>query len=75
MMHPVAAAAASSKLMVARLRITFHSVAASLMGKYKAVRKKSDAPPQIKPGLPCLVILIGGMIVIVIVMILVVRNA
>jgi hypothetical protein len=45
------------------------------MGKYKAVKKKSDAPPQIKPGLPCLVILVGGMIVIVIVMILVMRNA
>jgi len=45
------------------------------MGKYKAVKKKVDAPPQIKPGMPCLVILIGGMIVIVMVMILVMRSA
>ena len=45
------------------------------MGKYKAAKKKSDAAPQIKPGLPCLVILIGGMILIVIVMILVMRSA
>jgi hypothetical protein len=45
------------------------------MGKYKAVKKKQDLPPQMKPGVPCLVILIGGMIVIVVVMILVMRNA
>jgi hypothetical protein len=45
------------------------------MGKYKAARKKSDAPPQIKPGLPCLVLLIGGMILTVILMILVMRNS
>jgi hypothetical protein len=44
------------------------------MGKYKAVKKKSDAPPQMKPGVPCLVILIGGMIVVMIVMILVMRQ-
>jgi hypothetical protein len=45
------------------------------MAKYKAVKKKADTPPQIKPGMPCLVILIGGMILIVIVMILVMRSA
>ncbi|HVW86796.1 MAG TPA: hypothetical protein VHB50_19055 [Bryobacteraceae bacterium] len=47
------------------------------MGKYKAARKKSDtpAPPQMKPGVPCLVILIGGMILTIIMMILVMRSA
>jgi len=45
------------------------------MSKYKAKKKQVDAPPQVKPGVPCLVILIGGMIVTIIVMILVMRNA
>jgi uncharacterized integral membrane protein len=45
------------------------------MSKYKAKRKKSDAPPQVKPGVPCLIVLVGGMIVTIIVMILVMRNA
>jgi uncharacterized integral membrane protein len=45
------------------------------MGKYKAVKKKTDAPPQMRPGVPCLVILIGGMILTIILMILVMRNA
>lgn len=45
------------------------------MGKYKAKKKATDAPPQVKPGVPCLVILIGGMIVVIVVMILVMRNA
>ena len=45
------------------------------MSKYKAFKKKSDAPPQVKPGVPCLVILIGGMIAVVIVMILVMRAS
>jgi hypothetical protein len=45
------------------------------MGKYKAAKKKVDAPPQMRPGVPCLVILIGGMILTIILMILVMRNA
>ena len=45
------------------------------MSKYKAVKKKSDAPPQVKPGVPCLIILIGGMIVVIVVMILVMRAS
>ena len=45
------------------------------MGKYKAYRKKVDAPPQIKPGVPCLVIIVGAMIGTVLIMILVMRNA
>jgi hypothetical protein len=45
------------------------------MGKYKAVRKKVDAPPQLRPGVPCLVILVGVIIVIVVIMFLVIRSA
>ncbi len=45
------------------------------MGKYKVVRKKVDAPPQVKPGVPCLVILAGIIIVVTILMIVVIRNA
>lgn len=45
------------------------------MSKYKAKKKKSDALPQVKPGVPCLVILVGGMIVTIIMLILVMRYA
>jgi hypothetical protein len=45
------------------------------MGKYKAVKKKTDAPPQIKPGVPCLIILAGIGLIVVIVMIWVIRSA
>jgi hypothetical protein len=45
------------------------------MGKYKAVKKKTDAPPQIKPGVPCLIILFGIILVIVVIMFLVIRSA
>ncbi|HWD99812.1 MAG TPA: hypothetical protein VG345_12270 [Bryobacteraceae bacterium] len=46
------------------------------MAKYKAVRpKKTDAAPQMRPGLPCLVMLIAGMILVVIVMILAMKHA
>jgi hypothetical protein len=45
------------------------------MGKYKAYKKKVDAPPQMRPGVPCLVILVGGMILTIILMVLVMRNA
>ena len=45
------------------------------MGKYKAFKKKTDAPPQVKPGVPCLIIVVGAMIFIVVVMLLVMRNA
>jgi hypothetical protein len=45
------------------------------MGKYKAFKKKTDAPPQVKPGVPCLIIVVGAMIFIVVVMILVMRSA
>jgi len=47
------------------------------MGKYKAVRKKSDGPvtPQMRPGVPCLIIIVGIIIVVTVVMILVMRSA
>ena len=46
------------------------------MAKYKAARpKKTDAAPRMRPGLPCLVILIGGMILVVIVMIVAMTHA
>ena len=46
------------------------------MAKYKAVKKKSSepTPPQIRPGLPCLVIVIGALVVVMIVMYLVMRS-
>jgi hypothetical protein len=47
----------------------------TFMGKYKAAKKKSDAPPQVRPGLPCLIILVAGMVGTIILMILVLRNA
>jgi hypothetical protein len=45
------------------------------MAKYKAVRKKTDAPPQVRPGVPCLVILIGGLILTCVLMYLVMKSA
>ena len=45
------------------------------MGKYKPVRKKVDAPPQLRPGVPCLVILGIVILVIVVIMFLVIKSA
>jgi hypothetical protein len=45
------------------------------MGKYKAVKKKTDALPQIKPGVPCLIILFGIAVFVVLIMIWVIRSA
>lgn len=45
------------------------------MSKYKAKKKQVDAPPQVKPGVPCLIILIGAMIIVMITLILVMRSA
>ena len=46
------------------------------MAKYKAAKpKKTDAAPQMRPGLPCLVLLIVAMILVVIVMILAMKHA
>lgn len=46
------------------------------MGKYKAAKKKAEnATPQVKPGLPCLVLVVGAVLLVAVVMILVVRSA
>ena len=45
------------------------------MGKYKAARPKSTAPPQMKPGVPCIVFLILGMILTMILLYEVMKNA
>jgi hypothetical protein len=47
------------------------------MGKYKPVKAKSDtpAPPQMKAGLPCIVFLVLGMILVMILLYEVMKNA
>jgi hypothetical protein len=45
------------------------------MGKYKASRPKSTAPPQMKAGVPCIVFLVLGMILIMVLMYEVMKNA
>jgi hypothetical protein len=46
------------------------------MAKYKAARpKKTEASPQMRAGIPCLVLLIGGMILTIILMIVAMRHA
>ncbi len=45
------------------------------MSKYKAFKPKSNAPPQMKPGVPCLVFLIGGMILTMFLLYEVMKNA
>jgi len=45
------------------------------MAKYKAVRKKQDLPPQMRPGVPCLVIIVFVMILIVVAMYFAMKNA
>ena len=45
------------------------------MAKYKAVKKKQDLPPQMRPGVPCLVIVVGVMILIVFAMFFAMKNA
>ncbi len=45
------------------------------MGKYKASRPKSTAPPQMKAGVPCIVFLVLGMILVMVLMYEVMKNA
>jgi hypothetical protein len=46
------------------------------LGKYKAVKKKSDtAVPQVKPGVPCLILVFGVMVAVVVIMFLVIKSA
>jgi hypothetical protein len=46
------------------------------MGKFKAVRPKStEATPQMKAGLPCIVFLVLGMILTMVLLYEVMKNA
>jgi len=45
------------------------------MAKYKAFKKKQDLPPQMRPGVPCLVIVVVVIIVICIAMFFAMKNA
>jgi CHASE1-domain containing sensor protein len=45
------------------------------MAKYKAVRKKQDLPPQVRQGVPCLVIIVVVIILTVFVMYFAMKNA
>ena len=45
------------------------------MSKYKAFKPKSTAPPQMKPGVPCLVFLLMGMILTMFLLYEVMKNA
>ncbi len=48
-----------------------------LMAKYKAVKKKSDTPtpPQMRPGVPCLVFLLLGILLTMFLLYEVMKNA
>ena len=45
------------------------------MAIYKAVKKKQDLPPQMRQGVPCLVIVIVVMVLIVFAMYFAMKNA
>ena len=45
------------------------------MGKYKAAKPKSTAPPQMKAGVPCIVFLVLGMLLTMILLYEVIKNA
>jgi hypothetical protein len=45
------------------------------MGKFKPARPKSTAPPQMKAGLPCIVLIVLGMLLTALLMYEVMKNA
>jgi hypothetical protein len=46
------------------------------MAKYKAVRKKQDnLPPQMRQGVPCLIIVVGVIVLIFIAMFFAMKNS
>jgi hypothetical protein len=45
------------------------------MAKYKAARKTKDLPPQVRPGAPCLVLIVLAAIVVVLTMYFAMKNA
>jgi hypothetical protein len=45
------------------------------MGKYKAAKPKKSTAPQMKPGVPCIVFLVLGMILTMVLLYEVMKNA
>lgn len=45
------------------------------MGRFKPVRAKKAAQPQVKPGLPCLILVIGAMLLIAVLLFVVMKYA
>ena len=45
------------------------------MGRFKPVRAKKAAAPQVKPGLPCLIIVIGGIFLVAVLLFVVMKYA
>jgi hypothetical protein len=45
------------------------------MGKYKAAKPKSKAPPQMKAGVPCLVLIVLGMLLTMLLLYEVMKSA
>jgi hypothetical protein len=46
------------------------------MAKYKAKKKKQDnLPPQVRPGAPCLVLIVAAIILLVLTMYFAMKNA
>lgn len=45
------------------------------MAKFKAAKKKQDLPPQMRPGVPCLVIVLGAGLLILVAMFFAMKNA
>ncbi|HEX4137993.1 MAG TPA: hypothetical protein VHY84_25515 [Bryobacteraceae bacterium] len=45
------------------------------MGKFKASKPKSTAPPQMKAGMPCIVFLVLGMILTMVFLYEAMKNA
>ncbi len=44
------------------------------MGKYKAAKPKTNAPPQMRPGVPCLVFLVLGILMTMFLLYEVIKN-
>ena len=45
------------------------------MAKFKAAKKKQDLPPQVRPGTPCLIIIVAAIILMVLAMYFAMKNA
>ena len=56
------------------MRLTGTFGTRQIMGKYKAAKAKTDAPPQMKPGVPCLVFILMGVLFTAFLMYEVLKN-